>query len=136
MDYHNRLDRFIQEVWKDMKLFDSELKLMELIWAEDGCTAKALSLRAAEKIGWNKNTTYTVLKKLVEKGAVERVEPSFQCRARISRDSVAKEETAGLIDRLFGGSKKAFFAAFLQQEPLSDTELDELRSMIDGYEKL
>ena len=54
-----------------MKLFDSELRLMELIWDEDGITAKELSLRAAETIGWNKNTTYTVLKKLVAKDAVE-----------------------------------------------------------------
>ena len=117
-----------------MKLFDSELKLMELIWAEEGCTAKALSLKAAERIGWNKNTTYTVLKKLVEKGAVERLEPGFRCMPQISRDQVAREETSGLIDKLFGGSRKAFFAAFLQQEPLSDAELEELRTMIEGYE--
>ena len=58
-----------------MKLFDSELRLMELIWANDGCTAKELSLLAADQIGWNKNTTYTILKKLVAKEAVERIEP-------------------------------------------------------------
>ena len=118
-----------------MKLFDSEFRLMELIWAEDGLTAKALSLRAGEAIGWNKNTTYTVLKKLVEKGAVERVEPGFRCKALISRDEVAREETAGLIDKLFSGSRKAFFAAFLEQEKLSGAELDELRAMIDSHEK-
>ncbi len=117
-----------------MKLFDSELRLMELIWAEEGCTAKALSLRAGESIGWNKNTTYTVLKKLVEKGAVERLEPGFRCLPRISRDQVAREETTGLIDKLFGGSRKAFFAAFLEQEPLSEAELEELRAMIERHE--
>lgn len=118
-----------------MKLFDSELKLMELIWETEGCSAKELSLRAAEAIGWNKNTTYTVLKKLVEKGAVERVEPGFRCLPRISRDQVAREETSGLIDKLFGGSRKAFFAAFLDQEPLSQGELEELRAMIDRHEQ-
>ena len=118
-----------------MKLFDSELRLMELIWAEDGITAKELSLRAAEAIGWNKNTTYTILKKLVAKDAVERQEPGFRCHARITREAVAAEETDGLISRLYQGSKKAFFAAFLQREELSDAELDELRRLIDGHEK-
>lgn len=117
-----------------MKLFDSELKLMELIWAGKDCTAKSLSLQAAEKIGWNKNTTYTVLKKLVEKGAVERVEPGFHCVARISREEVAREETGSLIEKLFGGSRRAFFAAFLEQESLSETELEELRTMIERHE--
>lgn len=118
-----------------MKLYDSELRLMELLWEHDGCTAKELSLLAAEAIGWNKNTTYTVLKKLVEKGAVGRGEPGFRCTALIGRTEVAKEETEGLIRKLYGGSRKAFFAAFLQQERLSENELDELRAMIDGYEK-
>ena len=118
-----------------MKLFDSELRLMELIWAHDGCSAKELSLLAAEEIGWNKNTTYTVLKKLVAKEAVERREPGFRCKALISRDQVAKEETTGLVDRLFGGSRKAFFAAFLQNEDLSPAELDALKEMIDRHEE-
>ena len=118
-----------------MKLFDSELKLMELIWTDPDCTATALSLAAADRIGWNKNTTYTVLKKLVEKGAVERVEPGFRCRPLLSRDQVAEEETAGLIDRLFDGSRQAFFAAFLQNERLSPAELEALRTMIDRYEE-
>ena len=78
-----------------MKLFDSELKLMELIWADEGCSAKALSLAAAEQIGWNKNTTYTVLKKLVEKGAVERAEPGFHCRALVSRDRLPRRRPKG-----------------------------------------
>jgi predicted transcriptional regulator len=118
-----------------MKLFDSELRLMELIWDEDGITAKELSLRAAETIGWNKNTTYSVLKKLVAKDAVERLEPGFRCVARITREQVAAEETEGLISKLYRGSKKAFFAAFLQRENLSDAELDELRAMIDRHEE-
>lgn len=117
-----------------MKLFDSEFKLMEMVWADPGCTAKDLSLRAGETIGWNKNTTYTVLKKLVEKGALERQEPGFRCVPRISRDRVAKEETEGLVQKLFGGSRKAFFAALLEEEPLSPQELAELREMIDRHE--
>ena len=83
----------------------------------------------------SKSFTALCIMQLVEKGAVERVEPGFQCKARISRDEVAREETAGLIDKLFSGSRKAFFAAFLEQEKLSGAELDELRAMIDSHEK-
>ena len=117
------------------KLFDSELKVMEIIWEKGAISAKEISLIAADSIGWNKNTTYTVLKKLVAKDAVERLEPGFRCIARITREQVAAEETEGLISKLYRGSKKAFFAAFLQRENLSDAELDELRAMIDRHEE-
>ena len=57
-----------------MKLFDSEWKVMEVLWQENDRTAKEISLRLADSIGWNKNTTYTVIKKCIEKGAIERRE--------------------------------------------------------------
>lgn len=112
-------------------LFDSELRLMELIWAREPISAKELSLLAAEDIGWNKNTTYTVLKKLVDKGVVCRSEPNFMCTALIKRSEVQKSETKTLIDKLYHGSKKAFFAAFLEDESLSAEELAELRTLIE-----
>ncbi len=115
----------------EIKLFDSELKLMELIWEKEPIAAKDLHVLATERIGWNKNTTYTVLKKLVEKQAVQREEPGFICTALIGREEVGRTETKSLIDRLFKGSKKAFFAAFLEEQELSREELMELRSMID-----
>ncbi len=118
----------------DNRIFDSELKLMELLWERDGkaVTAKELSLLAEERIGWNKNTTYTIVKKLVEKGYVERLEPGFVCRALISREAVQQRETNGLLNRLFGGSRKALFSALLEDETLSEGELKALREMIDN----
>ena len=64
-----------------MKLFDSEWKVMEVLWQENDRTAKEISLRLADSIGWNKNTTYTVIKKCIDKGAIERWEPNFICHA-------------------------------------------------------
>lgn len=116
-------------------LYDSELRLMELLWQREPISAKELSLIAAEKIGWNKNTTYTVLKKLVEKGVIRRSEPNFICTTLLSREEVRRAETRGLIEKLFGGSKKALFSALLSDESLSREELDELRAMIDGRNK-
>lgn len=114
-----------------LKLFDSEMKVMELIWANGSVSAKELSLLAASEMGWNKNTTYTVIKKLVAKGYIRRDEPGFLCTPLITKDEVRRAETQGLIDRLFGGSRKALFSALLEDEKLSKKELDELRKMID-----
>ena len=113
-----------------IKLFDSELKIMEILWREGTVSAKRISVIAAKKIGWNKNTTYTVIKKLIEKDVIQREEPGFICSALISRDAVKKDETTRLIDKLWDGSKKAFFAAFVD-EHLSDDEIKELKSLIE-----
>ena len=62
-----------------IKLFDSELKVMDVLWKEGDKTAKQISDILKEEIGWNMNTTYTVIKKCIAKGAIERSEPNFIC---------------------------------------------------------
>lgn len=113
------------------KIFDSELKIMELVWEYEPVSAKQLSILAGQQIGWNKNTTYTVLKKLEGKGFIQRGEPGFICTSLVSRNEVSRSETQSLIDKLFGGSKKAFFSALLEDERLSESEIAELREMIE-----
>lgn len=114
-----------------IKLFDSELKLMEILWANEPISAKQLSLLAKDQIGWNKNTTYTIIKKLIDKEIILRKEPNFICTSLIKKEDVRKAETDSLIDKLYDGSKKAFFAAFLQSESLSDEDIAELKAMIE-----
>lgn len=113
------------------KLFDSEIKVMEIIWSNEPITAKQISIIAAETIGWNKNTTYTIIKKLEAKGFIKREEPGFICTSLISRNEVQKSETQSLVDKLFGGSKKALFSALLEDERLSDNDIQVLREMIE-----
>jgi predicted transcriptional regulator len=119
---------------ENTKLFDSELKLMEMIWCNAPVSAKTLASMAEAQISWNKNTTYTILKKLVEKGVVKRQDPHFICTPLIQKEQVQKAETRSLIDKLFNGSRKAFFTAFLEQEKLTDDEIHMLKSMIDKSE--
>ena len=83
-----------------MKLFDSEWKVMDELWENGDLIAKELSQRLNSCVGWNKNTTYTVIKKCVDKGAIARLEPNFICHALFSR----REETQALLDRAFDGS--------------------------------
>lgn len=114
-----------------IKLYDSELKLMELIWQKKLISAKQLSLIASEQIGWNKNTTYTVLKKLVAKGAIRRTEPNFMCTPLITREQIQLDETRKLIDKLYDGSLRTFFTSFLKRENLSEAEIEEIKDIID-----
>jgi len=113
------------------KLFESEAKVMEIIWAKAPISAKNISLIAAERIGWNKNTTYTVIKKLEAKGFIRREDPGFICTPLISQNQMQKVEATSLVKKVFGGSRKALFSALLEDEPLSDEEIDELRKLID-----
>jgi len=113
------------------KLFDSEAKVMAILWERGTVSAKEISLIAAETIGWNKNTTYTVIKKLEAKGFLRRSDPGFLCTPLVSREEVRKCETETLLEKFFGGSRRALFSALLEDEKLSESELDELRRMID-----
>ena len=113
------------------KLFDSEAKVMEILWAKSPVSAKEVSLTAARTIGWNKNTTYTVLKKLEAKGLIRRDEPGFLCTPLVSKAEMQKLEATSLVKKVFGGSRSALFSALLEDEPLSAEELGALRELID-----
>ena len=113
------------------KLFDSEAKIMEIIWERGPLPAKEISLIAADRIGWNKNTTYTVIKKLEAKGFIRRDEPGFICTPLVSQEEMQKKEALTLLNKFFGGSRKALFSALLEEEDLTDSEIQELRELID-----
>ena len=117
-----------------MKLFDSEWKVMEVLWQDGDTTAKELSLRLADSAGWNKNTTYTVIKKCVEKGAIERREPNFICHATITKQQAQKEEADSLVDKVFGGSAELLFASVLSGRKLKKEELERLRALVEAQE--
>ena len=117
-----------------MKLFDSEWKVMEVLWQKNDRTAKEISLQLADSIGWNKNTTYTVIKKCIDKGAIERREPNFVCHAAITKRQVQKEEADSLVDKVFGGSAELLFASILSDRSLSKDELARLRALVEAQE--
>lgn len=113
-----------------MKLFDSELKVMEVLWEKGSIPARDIVDVLSERIGWNKNTTYTVIKKCIEKGAIEREEPNFLCKPLVTKDEVAQSETEQLIDKMFGGSSELFFSSFLKNQGISEADAARLAQMI------
>ena len=116
------------------KLFDSELKVMSVLWREGECTAKHISDVLKKEVGWNMNTTYTLIKRCINKGAIERSEPNFMCRPLISKEAVQKRETNELIDKIFDGSADKLFAALLGKKTLSSKQIEKLKQVVDCYE--
>lgn len=115
----------------EYKIFDSELKVLEILWKGGESSAKEIAAQAADQVGWSKTTTYTVLKKCVEKGLVAREEPGFRCRALASREEVQRRETRGLIDRMYGGSADRLVASLLDGKALSGEEIARLRRLVE-----
>lgn len=115
----------------NVKLYDSELKVMEVLWKKGEMPAKDIALLLEEEIAWNKNTTYTVIKKCIKKGAIERQDPLFICKPLISRKDVQKYEIRELANRLFGGSKISLFSSFVDNEELSREELKQIWDIIN-----
>lgn len=113
------------------RICDSDLKVLEMVWENEPISAKDLSVIAAEKIGWNKNTTYTVVTKMVEKGYLDRTDPGFICKSLITRNEVRKNETQSLVNRFFNGSKNALFSALIEDESLTADDIEDLRKMIE-----
>lgn len=116
----------------ECKIFDSELKVLELLWDGGELAAKDIAAQAREQVGWSKTTTYTVLKKCVEKGLVQRTDPGFCCQALLSRQEAQRRETQGLIDRMYGGDSDQLVASLLEGRPLSPQELARLRRLVEA----
>ena len=112
------------------KLQEAELKVMNAIWREEPVKARRIVDLMQEENGWNMNTTYTLIRRCMEKGAVERSEPGFVCRSLVSKEEIQREETDRLIDRIFDGSADKLFSALLGRKQLSKKELEELRRIV------
>lgn len=114
----------------NIKLVDSELKVMDVLWKEGDSTAKHISDVMTARYGWNINTTYTLLKRCAKKGALERLEPNFMCHALIAREQVQAQETDELLDKVFDGSIDKLFASLLGRKKLSAEQIKKLKQMV------
>ena len=116
-----------------VKLFESELKVMELLWKEGDLQAKEIATRLKEQIGWSKTTTYTVLKKCVDKQAILRTDPGFICKPLISREEAQKAATKDLIDKMYGGSRDLLIASLLGKQELASDDIARLKKMVENW---
>lgn len=120
--------------YMEIKLFDSELKVMDVLWREGDSTAKHISDVLKEEVGWNMNTTYTLIKRCMKKGAIRRSEPNFMCHALIPKEEVQEAETDELINKIYDGSADKLFAALLGRKKLSAEQIAKLKQIVGEWE--
>ena len=118
----------------DIKLFDSELKVMSVLWRDGDVPAKYIAKLLTEELGWNVNTTYTLIKRCIKKGAIERSEPGFMCHALVPKEEVQEVETNELIDKVYDGSVDKLFAALLGRKKLSAAQIEKLKQIVNDLE--
>lgn len=118
----------------DIKLFDSELKVMGVLWEQGETTAKQLAERLKKEIGWSKTTTYTVIKKCVDKKAIKRTDPHFLCKPLITKEQAQKYETKELINKMYDGAEDRLIASLLGRKDLTAKEINRLRKLVDELE--
>lgn len=115
---------------KEIRLHEGELNIMELLWSNKTLAAKDMAKIIKEYIGWEKNTTYTVIKRLIDKGAIIREDPGFLCRAAVSKKTIQHIETNHLIHKLYNGSLNAFLTEYLKTQDLSAADLKVLQRIL------
>jgi len=117
-----------------MKLFDAELKIMEILWKEGDLTAKCIAEILNIQIGWSKTTTYTMIKRCIDKGAIERREPNFICHPLVTIDDAREYETTELINKMYNGAADQLVASMLGSQLLSKEEITRLKQVIKDWE--
>lgn len=111
------------------KLFDAEYKFTSLIWDNEPINSTELVRLSADKLGWKKSTTYTVLKKLGERGILQNRDAVVT--ALVKREDVQKYESNAVMEKAFDGSLPKFLTAFLGERRLSEQEAAELKRIIE-----
>ncbi len=115
---------------EEYKLYDAEYKFASLVWEHEPINSGELVRLAAERLGWKKSTTYTVLRKLCERGILKNTDAVVT--AAVSREKVLQYESAAVIEKTFDGSLPLFLTAFFgQQRKLSAKEAEELKRIIE-----
>ncbi|MUG26178.1 BlaI/MecI/CopY family transcriptional regulator [Paenibacillus macerans] len=117
-----------------IKLFDSELKIMDVLWKNGDTTAKRIAETLKEQVGWNKTTTYTLIKRCIDKGAIERIEPNFLCHPLVTIEQARELETTELINKMYDGAADQLVASILGRKNLSAEEIERLKQLVNRLE--
>jgi len=115
------------------KIFESEYKFCLILWEHEPITMSELVKRCTEKLDWKRTTTYTVVKRLGERGVLKNENGIIS--SLISKEQAQAAEIDELVEKKFDGSLPAFIAAFTHKQKLSREDLDELQEMIDRARK-
>lgn len=113
------------------KIFESEYRFCLLLWDNEPVNSTKLVELCKEQLGWSKATTYTVIRRLAERGVVKNENATVT--ALISKEEAQKSRLEAMVEDTFEGSMPAFIAAFSRSKKLTRSEVDQLRELIDSY---
>ncbi|MCI8691952.1 MAG: BlaI/MecI/CopY family transcriptional regulator [Lachnospiraceae bacterium] len=115
------------------KIFESEYRFCLILWEHEPVKSSELVSLCKEKLGWKPTTTYTVIKRLAERGVLKN--ENTIVTALVSKDAVQTAEIEELVEKKFEGSLPAFVAAFTRHRGMTREEIDQVQRMIDGFRK-
>ena len=110
------------------KIFESEYRFCLILWENEPVKSTELAKLCKEKLGWSKTTTYTVIKRLCERGVIQN--ENTIVTSIVSKEEAQLSELDEMVDKKFEGSLPAFIAAFGHRQSLSDAEIEEIRRII------
>ena len=111
------------------KIFESEYRFCLILWQNEPIKSTELAKLCKEKLGWTKTTTYTVIKRLCERGVIQN--ENTIVTSIVSKEEAQLSELDEMVDKKFEGSLPAFIAAFGRRQSLSDAEIEEIRRIIE-----
>ena len=115
------------------KIFESEYRFCLILWENEPIKSGKLVELCKERLGWKPTTTYTVIKKLSERGVLKN--ENTVVTSLVSKDQIQASELNEMVEKTFEGSLPAFIAAFAKHRNISDAEIDTLQEMIDRYRR-
>lgn len=115
------------------KVFESEYRFCLILWENEPVKSSKLVVLCKEQLGWKPTTTYTVIKRLSERGVLKN--ENTVVTSLVSKDQVQAAELNEMVEKTFEGSLPAFIAAFTKHQKISDAEIDAVQQMIDHYRK-
>lgn len=115
------------------KVFESEYRFCLILWENEPIKSSKLVELCKEQLGWKPTTTYTVIKRLSERGVLKN--ENTVVTSLISKDEVQAAELNEMVEKTFEGSLPAFIAAFTKHQKISDKEIDAVQQMIDRFRK-
>lgn len=117
----------------NLKIFDAEYRFMCIVWEKEPINSTELVKLCQDKFGWKKSTTYSVIKRLSERGALKN--ENAVVMALVSRLQVQKYESEQILEKTFGNSLPSFITAFLQDKKLTQEEAEQIKKMIEEAAK-
>ena len=115
------------------KVFESEYRFCLILWEHEPIKSSELVNLCKEQLGWKPTTTYTVIKRLSERGVLKNENTIVS--SLVSKDEVQASEINEMVEKTFEGSLPAFIAAFTKHQKISEKEIDEVQKMIDRFRK-